>query len=229
MNIREFNGYQLRFIDKTYVDLWDAIEEHALWLWFFFENYEELIEYADTNEKEFISLYSTLEKIYSKKRYNVTEKRVIYAIAVSLFNTHAQCTRRRIEDSYISNLFIEESRAKEVLTSYWDLMSNPLAFIVNPEKMYKSLIVWRHLNQLPTFVDNWKYQGPRANWYFARKQMHNLLDIDSINLDDYHPTVWYLLSEKKILEYQSIFPNALALCEKRISNSIQRQQKIIDE
>lgn len=226
MNAREFSWYQHRFLESTGLELWEAVEKFALPLWFFFESFDDLLELARNDEESFKQLITWLEWKLIKVESTITDKRITYAIAISLYNTHIDTRRRSIEESYISPLYISQDSARDILSQYGNTMSNPVSFIVQPEKIYKSILYGKKLEQPLTYVHNGKFNKPRPSWALASNKHFNQLDIETVHIEAYHPTVWYLLKEKKLTEYSNLFIKAIKLCETWIQNSILKPQKI---
>lgn len=225
MNSREFNWYCHRFIWNTGIELWDAVQSHGITLWFFFDTLDDLVELSRTDDTAFKALVLQLEEMLSTKDDTISDKRVIYSIAISLYNTHVTSGRKKIEDSYISKLFITQDTARDIVSRYWPIMSNPLAMMVDPDNMYLSIIHWKRLDQPLLYVSNGPHNRPRPSGAFATKTQFNLLEIERIELDAYHPTIWYLLKEWTLTEYQHLFIKAIQLCQSWISNSIRKRRK----
>lgn len=228
MNIREFNVCEEKFAIKTGKWLLESVQKYWLSIWYFIDSYEELIDMAEHEEQDFNKLIRILEWMYVKRNKKIiTDKRIIYAFAISLYNTHIKCKRKKIEESYVSDFLISQDEAKDILLWYWDYMWNPLAFAIDCQWIYYSLINWQNIQQIKCYVSNWK-RWNRATKEFAQKWNFWRLDIDHVNTEYYHPTVWYILKNKKLWEYNYLFNNSLQLCEKWIQSYTQKQLKIVE-
>ena len=216
------------FLASTWVDLWEGVQKYAFPMGFYFVDFEDFLDWVKDNPVECEKLVSTLIRTYTKSIVTISDKRMIFAIASSLYNSRFDTPRKRVEDTYISKLFITQDEAKTILSYYWNFMSNPIAYAVDNEHAFRSMISWRNLNQANIYIANWK-NSRRIAGAFASKGKYSLLDIDYVDIDMYHPTVWYILKEKKLWEYEHLFSSAKQLCEKWISNCTQKPQKIQEE
>ena len=229
MNITRYNTYANNFHRITNIGLWKYIEQQGLRVWYFFESESDLIELSRNNDEEFIVLVNKLTKLLKQKTNKINEQPLVYAIAVSLFNTHFDTKKIKTKDTYISKLFISQDTAREVLWTYWLNMANPLAFILDPGKIYMSLIRWKELWQINTYSKNGINNPARITGALATQQQYNQLFIESVQVELYHPTVWYLLKEQELQEYSHLFTKAKELCQKWIWNYTQKLPKIQEE
>lgn len=226
MNAREYNGYVVRFFEKTGIDLWTAVQRQGLQLGFFIDTLDDLIGMSKDEEDTFKKLVTNLEKIFCNETGIITERRIVYAMAISLFNTHPDVRRKKIEESYIAELFITQDTARDILSRYEQRMSNPVGMLVDPEHIYHSILKGQSLDQPLVYVKNGPRNKPRPIGALATKRQFNLLEIESIEINAYHPTIWYLLRENRLVEYKHLFNNAIELCNKWIQNSIQKHRKM---
>ncbi len=229
MNMNNYYGYCFRFKRKTKLDLWTAVNKEWLSIWYYFETQDDLIELARNNDEEFIALYNKMERKLSSKTDKINDQYIIFAIAVSLYNTHFDTKRIRTRDTYFSKKYVSQDTAREILWTYWQNMANPLALVLDPDRMYMSLIRWKELSQINTFSKNGINNPGRITWALATPQQYNQLFIESVQVELYHPTVWYLLKEQELQEYSHLFTKAKELCQKWIWSSTQKHPKMQDE